>query len=40
MVFAWAPAFAAFLRETHEMVPPGREEVRVDDFLADVIAGG
>lgn len=40
VVFAWAPGFAAFLRETHEMVPPGREEVRVDDFLADVIAGG
>lgn len=40
VVFAWAPAFAAFLRETHEVVPPGREQVRVDDFLADVIAGG
>ncbi|MFI6369364.1 SsgA family sporulation/cell division regulator [Streptomyces sp. NPDC050546] len=40
LVFAWAPGFAAFLRETHEMVPPGREEVHVDDFLADVIAGG
>lgn len=40
VVFAWAPAFAAFLRETHEVVAPGDEEVRVDDFLADVIAGG
>jgi hypothetical protein len=39
MVFAWAPAFAAFLRETHEMVAPGHEEVHVDDFLADVLAG-
>ncbi|MEG8275067.1 SsgA family sporulation/cell division regulator [Streptomyces sp. AHA2] len=39
VVFAWAPAFAAFLRETHELVPPGREEVRVDDFLADILAG-
>ncbi|MFE1249437.1 SsgA family sporulation/cell division regulator [Streptomyces sp. NPDC058735] len=40
VVFAWAPAFAAFLRETHELVPPGHETVHVDDFLADVIAGG
>ncbi|MFH8499926.1 SsgA family sporulation/cell division regulator [Streptomyces coeruleorubidus] len=40
VVFAWAPGFAAFLRETHEVVPPGREEVSVDDFLANVIAGG
>ncbi|MBR8639854.1 SsgA family sporulation/cell division regulator [Streptomyces tuirus] len=40
VVFAWAPGFAAFLRETYELVPPGREEFRVDDFLADVIAGG
>jgi hypothetical protein len=40
VVFAWAPALAAFLRETREVVPPGREEVRLDDFLADVIAGG
>ncbi|MEV7081182.1 SsgA family sporulation/cell division regulator [Streptomyces sp. NPDC093516] len=39
VVFAWAPAFAAFLRETHELVPPGREEVCVDDFLATLIAG-
>lgn len=40
VVFAWAPALAAFLRETRKVVPPGREEVRIDDFLADVIAGG
>ncbi|WP_030676162.1 SsgA family sporulation/cell division regulator [Streptomyces cellulosae] len=40
VVFAWAPAIAAFLRETREIVPPGREEVRVDDFLQDVLAGG
>ncbi|MDH6629584.1 hypothetical protein M2271_007420 [Streptomyces sp. LBL] len=40
VVFAWAPAIAAFLRETREIVPPGREEVRVDDFLQEVIAGG
>ncbi|MEU6812546.1 SsgA family sporulation/cell division regulator [Streptomyces sp. NPDC046831] len=37
-VFAWAPGIAAFLRETHELVPPGREEIRVDDFLAEVLA--
>ncbi|WP_405623070.1 SsgA family sporulation/cell division regulator [Streptomyces sp. NBC_00076] len=40
VVFAWAPAVAAFLRETREAVPPGREEVRIDDFLQDVLAGG
>ena len=40
VVLAWAPGIAAFLRETHEVVAPGREEVRVDDFLAAVISGG
>ena len=40
VVFAWTPALAAFLRQTRELVPPGQEEVRVDDFLAQVIAGG
>ncbi|MCT9075915.1 SsgA family sporulation/cell division regulator [Streptomyces fulvoviolaceus] len=40
VVFAWAPALAAFLRETEEAVPPGREDVGVEDFLASVIAGG
>jgi hypothetical protein len=40
VVFAWAPALAAFLRETREVVPPGREEVRIDAFLEQVIAGG
>ncbi|MFH9011913.1 SsgA family sporulation/cell division regulator [Streptomyces sp. NPDC017943] len=39
IVFAWAPALAAFLRETHELVPPGHEEVCIDDFLADILAG-
>lgn len=39
-VFAWAPAVAAFLRDTYAVVPPGRERVRVDDFLAEVIAEG
>jgi hypothetical protein len=40
MVFAWAPAVAAFLRQTRNAVPPGSEEVRVDDFLAEVLARG
>ena len=40
MVFAWAPAVAAFLRQTRDVVPPGTEEVRVDDFLAEVLARG
>ncbi|GAA3999085.1 SsgA family sporulation/cell division regulator [Streptomyces sp. NBC_01352] len=39
VVFAWAPALATFLRETREVVAPGREEVRIDDFLQEVIAG-
>ncbi|MFI1167471.1 SsgA family sporulation/cell division regulator [Streptomyces sp. NPDC020801] len=39
-VFVWAPAVAAFLRETHEVVAPGTEEFGADDFLAEVIAGG
>jgi hypothetical protein len=37
VVFAWAPALAAFLRQTRNAVPPGDEEVRVDDFLAQVL---
>ncbi|WP_112466118.1 SsgA family sporulation/cell division regulator [Streptomyces triticisoli] len=39
-VFVWAPAVAAFLRQTHDVVAPGEEEIGVDDFLAEVIAGG
>lgn len=39
-VHAWAPAVAAFLRETWEAVAPGTEEVRVDDFLAQILATG
>ncbi|MFI8189172.1 SsgA family sporulation/cell division regulator [Streptomyces sp. NPDC085946] len=39
VVFAWAETFSAFLRDTYEVVAPGREEVRVDDFLADILAG-
>ncbi|MET9774083.1 SsgA family sporulation/cell division regulator [Streptomyces sp. NPDC006367] len=40
VVFVWATAVAAFLRETHAVVPPGEEEVCVDDFLADLMAEG
>jgi hypothetical protein len=40
VVYAWAPAVSAFLRDTYAVVPQGQEEVRVDDFLAEVIAGG
>lgn len=39
VVFAWAETVGEFLHETRRMVPPGREEVRVDDFLADLLAG-
>ncbi|MCP8707137.1 SsgA family sporulation/cell division regulator [Streptomyces sp. AC04842] len=38
VVFVWAEAVGEFLTETHRMMPPGCEEVRVDDFLADVLA--
>jgi hypothetical protein len=40
VVFVWAAAVAAFLRETHAVVRPGEEEVCVDDFLADLMAEG
>ena len=40
VVFAWASAVAAFLRQTHDVVAPGEEEVGLDDFLAGLIAGG
>ncbi|GGP62655.1 SsgA family sporulation/cell division regulator [Streptomyces calvus] len=39
VVFAWAETIGEFLHETRRMVAPGQEEVRVDDFLADVLAG-
>ncbi|MEU0335228.1 SsgA family sporulation/cell division regulator [Streptomyces sp. NPDC006193] len=38
VVFAWAPAIAAFLRETHRVVPPGRERVPVDEVLAEILS--
>ncbi|MER6330919.1 SsgA family sporulation/cell division regulator [Streptomyces sp. NPDC014983] len=38
VVYAWAPAVAAFLRETREIVPPGRERAPVDELLADILA--
>jgi hypothetical protein len=40
VVFVWAAAVEAFLRETYDVVRPGREEVRVDDFLAELMAEG
>ncbi|MFF4688073.1 hypothetical protein [Streptomyces sp. NPDC001307] len=40
VVFAWAPAVAAFLRETHRIVPPGQERVPVDALLAEILAAG
>ncbi|MGC0380726.1 SsgA family sporulation/cell division regulator [Streptomyces sp. SAI-129] len=40
VVFVWASAVEAFLRETHTVVRPGRERVCVDDFLAALTAEG
>ncbi|MBV2353020.1 SsgA family sporulation/cell division regulator [Streptomyces sp. J2-1] len=40
VVFAWASAVESFLRETHEVVRPGREEVPVDELLADILSTG
>ena len=39
VVFAWAETVGDFLRENRRVVPPGREEVGLDDFLADVLTG-
>ncbi|MFI9243439.1 SsgA family sporulation/cell division regulator [Streptomyces sp. NPDC053086] len=40
VVFAWAPAISAFLRETHQIVPPGQEHVPVDELLAEILSAG
>ncbi|MBQ0826920.1 SsgA family sporulation/cell division regulator [Streptomyces tagetis] len=40
VVYVWAAPVAAFLRETYAVVRPGEEEVRLDDFLAQVMAEG
>lgn len=40
VVFVWAPALAAFLRETHAVVAPGREETPVDELLAEILSAG
>ncbi|MFD7711636.1 SsgA family sporulation/cell division regulator [Streptomyces sp. NPDC059785] len=40
VIVAWSPAVASFLDETYEAVRPGHEEVCLDGFLAEVIAGG
>ncbi|GGW40926.1 hypothetical protein GCM10010503_16320 [Streptomyces lucensis JCM 4490] len=39
VVFAWAPAIAAFLRDTHRLVPPGQEQVPVDELLEEILSG-
>jgi hypothetical protein len=39
VVLAWAPAVAAFLHETHQVVPPGREQMDVDELLAEILSG-
>lgn len=39
LVFWWAPALENFLRRTHEVVAPGREQIRLDGFLTDLLAG-
>lgn len=38
VVFAWAPAVAAFLREAHQVVAPGQEEIKVDEMLAEILS--
>ncbi|MEU6590102.1 SsgA family sporulation/cell division regulator [Streptomyces sp. NPDC046881] len=38
VVFAWAPAIAAFLRETHKVVPVGREHFPADELLAEILS--
>ncbi|MBL1084663.1 SsgA family sporulation/cell division regulator [Streptomyces actinomycinicus] len=40
VVFAWADAVAAFLRETHRIVPPGAERVPVDALLEEILSTG
>ncbi|MET9257509.1 SsgA family sporulation/cell division regulator [Streptomyces sp. NPDC003717] len=40
VVYVWAAAVAAFLRDTHAAVRPGEEQVCVDDFLAEIMAEG
>lgn len=38
VVFAWAPAIAAFLRETQQVVPTGRERFPADELLAEILS--
>ncbi|MBL1108927.1 SsgA family sporulation/cell division regulator [Streptomyces sp. 5-8] len=40
VVLVWAPAIAAFLLETHQVVPPGQERVPVDELLAEILSTG
>ncbi|AOR36279.1 regulator [Streptomyces fodineus] len=39
-VCVWSPAVAAFLRETHRVVPPGQERAPVDELLAEILSAG
>lgn len=39
-VFAWAAGVDAFLQQTYRVVAPGEERVRIDDFLAGLLANG
>jgi hypothetical protein len=39
-VFAWAAGVDSFLQETYVCVPRGEEQVRVDDFLSELLANG
>ncbi|MEU2225976.1 SsgA family sporulation/cell division regulator [Streptomyces sp. NPDC018347] len=40
VVFAWAPAVTAFLRETYQVVSQGQEHVAVDELLAEILSAG
>ncbi|MCS0606413.1 SsgA family sporulation/cell division regulator [Streptomyces sp. LP11] len=39
VVFAWAPAIGAFLRDTYQVVPAGQESVPVDALLEEILSG-
>ena len=39
VVFAWAPAVAAFLRDTLQVVARGQERVAVDELLEEILSG-
>lgn len=39
VVFAWAGAIGDFLCDTFHSVPPGGEDLRLDDFLTEILTG-